>query len=719
MRTTKLLAAVLACCTAVTAFAGTAFAADAAPDLTFDIQCAGSNTLTLTPGALEEGAVTLDLSVYVPSNPGVNGINLKFQVNDGQVAEDGTFGNYGLYLESGDFANPYCFDSENGGDPSASFQTIANPDQMNFSWVLAQSLDANADAAAEKGTTSWTSDASWAYQNALLDLKLVVPQDTAPGEYVLDVRREKYLNMRSIGTEKEVYGQSSCITADSEAAVAYKSVPFTLIVEEAKETTTTTTASETTTELVTTTTVAPVITTTEAPVITTTEAPVITTTEAPVITTTEAPVITTTEAPVTTTADGGVTGVTTLDTVPTLYDTATDETSTELADISSIVENPTTETILITTTDEIVDTTVTLAETTTVIDDVTTTTDGGSTPPTAEAWEDHYDGMSEGFYIVLGDVAGKPGEQVQVPVSIYNDPGTAGMQLYWTHTDGLVFTRYKAAPGARKAYTVSATTNKQDQYPLSYVFTTSDGKNAPTPENGALLTYMIFTIPEDAADGTVYHVDFYTANSTAKLDAVNPYSQISDQNGKIVTDGEGVSLFGGTVTVNAAGDTRLNYTSYNFPGTGGHVNLTLFNAFGDVTWKSSDEKIVTVDQNGYVTAVGLGSAVVTASNLGKDYTCSINVGLYGDIDHSGEVNAIDANLALLYYNLKDMLEADEEDLNLTSEEAQIADVNLDGHVDSKDANFINTYYNYYTIVEDEDTTWYSVTGVIGTPGSPS
>ena len=699
MRTSKLLAAALACCTALTSFAGTAFAADdAAPALTFDIQCAGSNSITLTADALDEGNVPLDVSIYVPSNPGVAGINLKLQVNDGEVGENGEFGNYGFYLESGAFASPYCFDSENSGDATKSFQALANPEQMNFSWVYSQTLDANADAAAEKGTTSWSSDVSWAYENALLNLTVVVPQGTEPGVYKLDIRRDKYLNVRSIGAEKEVYGQTACISAESDTAIDYVSIPLTIEVQAAATTTeTTTTTTETTTTTTTAETTATTETTTTSETTTSESAPETTTTVSSETTVT-LPTTTSESAPETTTLSEtttlGEVETTTLSETTTLGDVET----TTLSETTTVSEPETTDTL---------PTTVSELETTDTVPTETTTSE---TQPTGEPWEDSYDGMAEGFYLVLGDVAGKPGEQVSFPVMVYNDPGTAGMQLYFVTTDGLAFTRYKAGPANNQAYVVSATTNKKTDYPLSYFFTTADGKNAPTPNNGAILTYIVFTIPEDAEDGKVYHVDFYTPDNASALDKANPFSQISDENSKIYTD---VSFFGGTVTVNANAETRLNYTSYSFTGAGQHLNLTLFNAVGDVTWKSSNEEAATVDQNGYVTSTGMGSAVITATAGGKDYTCAINVGLYGDINRSGRVDSADANLILVYFNMT-LLDVDPEDRNLSEEEAKIADVNLDGSVDAGDGNFVLAYFNLWSIL-DEDISWYELTKAEGTP----
>lgn len=44
-----------------------------------------------------------------------------------------------------------------------------------------------------------------------------------------------------------------------------------------------------------------------------------------------------------------------------------------------------------------------------------------------------------------------------------------------------------------------------------------------------------------------------------------------------------------------------------------------------VTWKSSDEKVATVDENGKVTAVGNGNATITATSVSGSYTATVSV----------------------------------------------------------------------------------------------
>ncbi len=277
MRIQKMLSALTACCLGVTAMAAMPMQVNAADAvLTFDIQCAGSNSITLGPDALAETDMVMPISIYVSENPGVNAISLKLQINDGQEAEDGSLGNYGFTMTDGAYASPYCFDSMGEGDADVALSAIFTSDKMNIGWIYSADQTVNADAYAEPGTTAWDPTVSWVYENAFVTANLVIPQGTPAGTYVLDVRREKYVN--ALSTEDNVfYSQSRCKAAGVEGALEYDTVPFTVIIEEAgvTETTTETTTTETTTTETTTT----ETTTTETTLDTTTTESQVTTTE--------------------------------------------------------------------------------------------------------------------------------------------------------------------------------------------------------------------------------------------------------------------------------------------------------------------------------------------------------------------------------------------------------------------------------------------------------
>lgn len=59
--------------------------------------------------------------------------------------------------------------------------------------------------------------------------------------------------------------------------------------------------------------------------------------------------------------------------------------------------------------------------------------------------------------------------------------------------------------------------------------------------------------------------------------------------------------------------------------TGGHKTVRIVNATHDVTWKSSNRAVATVDKNGYITAVKAGTATISTVYDGKIYSCKLTV----------------------------------------------------------------------------------------------
>ncbi len=626
MRIQKLMSALTACCLGATALASMpmqAFAAD--ETLTFDIKCAGANKMTLTADAVAQGDVVLPVSIYVTENPGVFAISLKMQVNDGEVAEDGSFGNYGFTLTDGAFASPYCFDSNGGGDAALALFAAVTSERMNIGWTYSADTTLVADAYAESGTTNWDTTVAWATDYAFVNANLVVPQGTEPGTYVFDIRREKYVLANS-PSSNTVYSQSTCKGANG-VSLEYTSVPFTVVVEEAEATTTTTT--ETT----------PAETTT---------------------TTTE-----TTPAETTTT---------TTETTPTETTTTTTET--------------------------------TPAETTTT----TTETTPAETFP-AEVLPDGSDAYADllagdDYTYIYGNVSGTPGSTVEVPVYVYNDPGTAGMMFYIDYDPALTDATIKQG----RAYMIIMTVNPAVN-PMAVLWATGDGSNM-TATNGGLFLTLSFTIPEDAAVGTVYEVN------TADYSADGHPTELSDTNG-VALD---VKHIGGTITVvesNDEGtmDPTLNYSEYSFTNVGDSLVLELLNAGdGEVTWYTTNPEAVSVVATGnmaVVTATALDDAQIIAVLDGVEYVCDINGGLFGDIDRNGEITTDDAVLALKEYNSYTLMNVP----YLSEAERAIADVSGNGTVDTMDAIAILRYYNFNVLMH-VDTSWYELTGNVNAPGAP-
>lgn len=114
-----------------------------------------------------------------------------------------------------------------------------------------------------------------------------------------------------------------------------------------------------------------------------------------------------------------------------------------------------------------------------------------------------------------------------------------------------------------------------------------------------------------------------------------------------------------------------------------------------LTWKSSNPGAAQVDQNGQITAIGSGTAVITASSgtYSESFTVSVTGGtpaiLKGDVDLNGIVNISDATEALTIYAKRGAsLSTDE----YTDAQLQSADVDEDGVINISDATAILTYY---------------------------
>ena len=57
-----------------------------------------------------------------------------------------------------------------------------------------------------------------------------------------------------------------------------------------------------------------------------------------------------------------------------------------------------------------------------------------------------------------------------------------------------------------------------------------------------------------------------------------------------------------------------------------------------VTWASGDTKVVSVDENGRVTAVGVGKTTITAKAGDKSAVWKVTVGIKNDVNDDGTVN---------------------------------------------------------------------------------
>jgi len=106
-----------------------------------------------------------------------------------------------------------------------------------------------------------------------------------------------------------------------------------------------------------------------------------------------------------------------------------------------------------------------------------------------------------------------------------------------------------------------------------------------------------------------------------------------------------------------------------------------------VTWTTSNKTIATVSRNGEVTALNIGSAVITATTNDGSFTSEITVKVsstaeVGDLNNDGDVDAGDALL---------ILRSSVGLIKLSEAQAYVADVNGDGDIDAGDAVMILRY----------------------------
>jgi len=133
-------------------------------------------------------------------------------------------------------------------------------------------------------------------------------------------------------------------------------------------------------------------------------------------------------------------------------------------------------------------------------------------------------------------------------------------------------------------------------------------------------------------------------------------------------------VIGQTIQPKKVGNINLGWKSFV-------TNIKL----NDVEWKSSNTKVATVDENGKIKAVGIGTATVTAKLGNSIHTYKINVDQYklGDINEDGRINTTDARQVLLHYIGK---------IELSTDEKLVADVNRDGIVNTADVRQILLQY---------------------------
>lgn len=157
--------------------------------------------------------------------------------------------------------------------------------------------------------------------------------------------------------------------------------------------------------------------------------------------------------------------------------------------------------------------------------------------------------------------------------------------------------------------------------------------------NGSVMAITFQVLDDATASEVVFNYNIMV--STEKATAMSYNNEDNTTGMKVVIPATGISLDKSALNV-AKGQTEQLTATLSPAGS----NST-------VTWSSSDESIVTVDQTGLVTAVAAGKATVTATAEGKSASCEVAVTIpLNGISITGTATAIKkgqtAQLSVVY-----------------------------------------------------------------------
>lgn len=119
--------------------------------------------------------------------------------------------------------------------------------------------------------------------------------------------------------------------------------------------------------------------------------------------------------------------------------------------------------------------------------------------------------------------------------------------------------------------------------------------------------------------------------------------------------------------------------------------LFMKNTNATPSWKSNDNSIVSISDDGTVTANGVGETSVVATVDNQEFVCNVYILesiSYGNLDDNNEISVDDASIVL------DMYAKTAAGLNIdtTLNQKASADVNRDGEINVDDASVILSYY---------------------------
>ena len=594
----KFISALTSVCIAATSLVGatmTTVTAAGELEFTFKERSTSSTTFNISAADLAAGDVTVDCDVIITNYVPTYGFGLKmdFENTDTNTIYDASTAEnpYFAFTEKTQFDKTGPFTDVLGVEdgtyepqPGLSATKIANYSMMNFVWRTAATLDDDSTPTNAYFIPDTT--------NPLLNISFTVASDTPAGTYILDIKTEPYTNTTGGAVST---GQSKINNVDGEV-VPFKTVPLTIVVGDAA--TTTTTAAATTTK-------APATTTTAAPA-TTTKAPTTTTkSEAPVggvvyeIATVEGEAGADVDVPITIKGDTGTAGMvlemsadsnlklkrrlngdayegaptwnkdtltyvwnagdgrnlvaadgavlTTLKfTVPADAQPGDEYPISFRSDLCKVIDQEGVQ-LNITYVDGMIK----------IPGEATTTTAAPATTTKAPTTTTKSEAPVGGVVYEIATVEGEAGADVDVPITIKGDTGTAGMVLEMSADSNLKLKRRLNGD----AYEGAPTWNKDT---LTYVWNAGDGRNLVAAD-GAVLTTLKFTVPADAQPGDEYPISF-RSDLCKVIDQEGVELNITYVDGKIVIPGTATTTKApATTTSEAPATTTSTQTTTTAP----------------------------------------------------------------------------------------------------------------------------------------------------------
>lgn len=279
---------------------------------------------------------------------------------------------------------------------------------------------------------------------------------------------------------------------------------------------------------------------------------------------------------------------------------------------------------------------------------------------------------------VVDRVTAHPGDRVDVTISVRNNPGIASIKLEVTYDDALTLDSVtynesiggmfmqppqKASPVTLNWFNGAADSTGDWVFATLSFIVSADAKLATYPIGITYQAENVYNIAEE-------NLEFEIVNGSVILQCAHA-SKTETKAVAPSCESDGNALY---YTCNACGQV------FKADGvTETTVEAEVIPSIGHDWAAATCTHPVTCRNCGTTQGSPLGHSYEN----GKCTVCGAQEGLIGDVNMDGEVDVMDANLAIAYYY---------GNVDLSDNLIMMADVNGDGEVDAMDANLIIAYY---------------------------